>query len=331
MNFAVEQFGGFGKNFGVTGTHPVNESGTVVGNTARRTETEMKILNFGSINIDHFYSVPHLVEPGETLASERYRRGPGGKGLNQSVAAARAGARVMHAGRVGGDGAFLKELLDRVGVDVSLIRGGEGPTGHAVIQVDPAGQCSIVLHGGENRAVTGKDMETALAAAEPGDVLLLQNEINATAELIERGAAAGLIVVFNAAPMDNAVNDYPLHRVRHLIVNQVEAAELSGSESPDHALQALRSRYPETAVTLTLGADGVRHRDNEQDLRVPADRVRAVDTTAAGDTFVGYFIAAMTRGAPVRDCLELANRAAAVCVTRHGAADSIPLRHEVGG
>jgi ribokinase len=288
-----------------------------------------KILNFGSINIDHVYRVDHLVRPGETLSSERYQRFAGGKGSNQSIAIARAGAEVYHAGRIGADGLWLKEMLDDNGVDTSYIKVADGPSGHAIIQVDDEGENSIILYSGANRSISWEDAQEVLADFGYGDYLLLQNEISAVPEIISGGAERGLKVVFNPAPMHSGVLDYPLPEVDCFIFNEVEGRELTGKTGQDGILGAMMDRFPGAGVVLTLKDKGVIYADMERKLTVPALTVKAVDTTAAGDTFIGYLLAGMVAGQDIEGALETANRAAAICVTRLGAADSIPWKKDL--
>jgi ribokinase len=291
----------------------------------------MRVLNFGSLNVDHVYRVEHIVRPGETLGSGSYARFPGGKGANQSVALARAGAAVWHAGKLGPESAWLRDRLAADGVRTEFLRVGEEPGGHAIIQVEEgSGQNSIVLFGGANQSISGEQIDEALAAFSPGDVLLLQNEINATAELIRRGHAAGLRVCLNPAPMDDSVLAFPLELLDLLVVNEHEGAALAGTADPASLLDVLATRYPRTRICLTLGAAGVVFRDvSGETFRQAGQRVAAVDTTAAGDTFIGYFLAAELAGKTVPEALADACAAAALSVTRPGAMDSIPWSREL--
>ena len=289
----------------------------------------MRIVNFGSLNIDHVYQVDHFVRPGETLASTGYRVFMGGKGGNQSMALALAGAPVVHAGKLGRDGVWLKERLARTGVDSSHVEIVEGASGHAIIQVNSDGENAILLHGGTNQAITADDGKRVLAAFGTGDTLLLQNEISAIPALMREAVARGLAVAFNPAPMHADVASYPLDCVSLFVVNEVEAAGLTGETSPDRVLAAMRRRFPRAATVLTLGGEGAAYAGDEGTFRAPALRVEAVDTTAAGDTFIGYFLAERLRGSTPPAALAMACRAAAICVTRPGAADSIPRRAEV--
>jgi ribokinase len=288
-----------------------------------------KILNFGSLNIDHVYSVPHFVRPGETLASLAFRSFAGGKGNNQSIALARAGARVFHAGAIGADGIFLKEKLKEAGADTSFVSVLPAPTGHAIIQVNPQGQNSIILQGGANQLVSKKQIDRVLAHFSRGDFLLLQNEISEIPYLLKRGARQGLKIVFNPSPMDASVLKYPLQCVDIFILNEIEAGELSRRNSIGKIISALKKKYPRADIVLTLGSKGVCFASADQMLKIPAVKVKAVDTTAAGDTFTGYFLAELARGEKPGPALSLACRAAALCVMRPGAADSIPTRDQV--
>lgn len=288
-----------------------------------------RILNFGSLNIDRVYAVDHFVRPGETLSSSAYHVFMGGKGSNQSLALAYAGARVAHAGKLGRDGVWLKDRLQRAGVDTTHLTITDQPSGHAVIQVNRHGENAIILFGGANRAITRKDAARVLKHFNRSDILLLQNEISAIPDIMRTAAKKGMKIVFNPAPMHRSVLSYPLRLVDIFIVNEIEGAQLTGRKQPEQIAAAMRRRFPRAAIVLTLGARGVLYADRTTTFKVPAAKVRVVDTTAAGDTFIGYFLAELTRGVDARSALKTANRAAAICVTRPGAADSIPKRSEV--
>jgi ribokinase len=290
----------------------------------------MKVLNFGSLNFDHFYEVEHIVHPGETIPSGKYRLACGGKGLNQSVALAHSGANVFHAGKVGRDGEALLACLKAAGVATRYVEiTGEAPSGHAIIQVEKNGQNSIIIHGGANRAIRKEDVSRVLGAFEPGDCLLLQNEVSCMAEMIDQAKDQGLTIFLNPAPMDERVAGYPLEKVDYFIINEIEGRDLSAATEAEAIMAAMRKRFPEAAILLTLGEQGVCYADQSTSLVVPAEKVHAVDTTAAGDTFIGFFIAQKLAGQPIESCLRTACHAAAICVTRPGAADSIPHLQEV--
>ncbi|WP_373070032.1 ribokinase [Sulfurimonas sp.] len=284
----------------------------------------MKIINFGSINIDHVYSVDHFVRPGETLSSNSYAVFSGGKGANQSIALARANADVVHVGKVGKDGIWLKEKMEKEGIDTSFVNTVKAPTGHAVIQVNKEGENAIIIHGGANLTYKSSDIEKVLKTAKTEDIVLLQNEINDVDKIIKQTKSKGLKVVFNPAPMSDAVKDYPLELVDIFIINETEGEALSGEKKPEKIIKAMGKLYPKSSVVLTLGKKGVIYAKGKKVISVDALKVKAVDTTGAGDTFIGYFLAEFSRGMTIEKCLEAAIKASSICVTRKGAADSIP-------
>lgn len=288
-----------------------------------------RILNFGSLNIDHTYRLPKRILPGETLSAAVYVKGCGGKGLNQSVALARAGATVFHAGLTGEGGDFLRSRLLDSGVDCGYLKKTDLPNGHAIIEVDPSGENAIVLYPGSNHALSQEFVDAVLAKFGPGDLLLVQNETNMVPYLIRAGRARGMDVAFNAAPMDKSVSGYPLELLRFLLVNETEGAALTGCVEPEAIAEAICSKYPELELVLTLGAEGAIYRKGDFSHFQPARQVRALDTTGAGDAFIGFFLAGIAEGADPLYCLNLAAAAAAIVVTRPGAADSIPTLAEV--
>ena len=294
-----------------------------------------RILNIGSINLDEVFSVPHFIRPGETMSCRTYERFVGGKGNNQSTALGRAGADVHHAGKIGQDGLFAVELPACSGVDVSRVQNSEVPTGRALIQVDDTGQNCIILFGGANRAITPDDVDSFLEGWGEGDAILFQNEISSLSYAMAVARKKGLRIYFNPSPADEVLADLPLDAVDCFILNEVEGAMLSGLEAspaadPDVMLAVLRRRFPRAELLLTLGASGARYEGMDGiRIAVPARRVKAVDTTAAGDTFTGYFIAARLRGESPQAALEEATAAAAICVQKPGAAASIPYRTEI--
>ncbi len=290
----------------------------------------MSILNYGSLNIDHVYGVPHFVRPGETLASDSYTMEPGGKGANQSAAIARAGGSVMHAGKIGADGFWLVDQLRECGVDTSGIRTYDGVSGHTIIQIDAAAENAIILHGGGNQEISTSEIDETLAAASPGTVVLLQNEISNTGYIIRKAAEIGLPICINPAPMDPDVLTYPLELVHTLVVNETEGAAITGPLATSHeVLDALVARFPKPDVILTLGAQGVLCRSGDERYEIPAAPAHAVDTTAAGDTFIGYYLARRQAGDSVEVSLVIAGKASAIAVSRPGAMRSIPLASEV--
>jgi len=290
-----------------------------------------KLVNLGSLCIDHVYRVAGIAAPGETVASTSHDVFPGGKGLNQSIAAARAGARVAHVGCIGIDGTWLRDRLADEGVDERGVRIVNPASGHAVIQVDDAGRNAIVIAGGANRVLAAEDVDAALAQLEAGDWLLLQNEINDLPRVLAQARQRACQVAFNVAPVDGREASYDLSGVKLLIVNEIEAAALAGAADPLEAVRALRARCPAADVVLTLGADGLVYADAASDdaTTLPALAVDAVDETAAGDAFIGFLMAGLLAGEPLPEALKLGSAAGALAVTEAGAASSIPTLAEV--
>lgn len=284
----------------------------------------MTIWCLGSINADYVYTVPHLPAPGETLPATGMTRMLGGKGANQSVAAARAGASVRHVGAVGPDGDWVLEALSGYGVDTgACVRLPDIPTGHALIFVEPGGENAIVLCPGANRALAPALPRTWTYLLSPGDTVMLQNETDLDAGVAAQARAAGARVVYSAAPFDAEATRAMLPQTDLLILNAVEAAQLA------EALGTPADALPVPELLVTLGAQGARFRDIDGVIEVPAPRVTPVDTTGAGDTFAGWFCAARDRGLPIPDALREAAQAAAIQVTRPGTAQAIPDLEEV--
>jgi len=289
----------------------------------------MKVLNFGSANIDHVYKVRHFAKPGETILCDSLSVFPGGKGLNQSIALGRAGANVSHAGKIGKDGIWLKEILEQSGVDTRLISTGDDKTGHAIIQVTPDGENCIIVHGGENQRIGPKEIENALSHFSKGDLLLLQNETNMTGLIMEKASEMGMLTTLNPSPMTPEMAGLPLHQVKCFILNEGEACELAGEKLPDEAFTSLCLKFPEAVIVMTKGSKGVSARSKDKMFEIPACETKVVDTTAAGDTFTGYFVAEFAAGASVESAARTACKAAAICVSREGAAVSIPTKKDV--
>ena len=292
----------------------------------------MKVLNFGSMNIDYVYRVPHFVEGGETLSSTERKIFSGGKGLNQSVALSRAGLEVFHAGCIGQEGTFLLDELHAAGVDTAHVRILEDvATGHAVIQNAENGDNCILLFGGANLEITTEQVDETLSVFEAGDYLVLQNEINNLAYIMLKAHEKGLQVVLNPSPMHAEILKLPLHTVSWFFVNEIEASQLT-QVAPDDVEQltiALQQHFPKARVLLTLGAAGSRYLCGDTVISRGVFPVQAVDTTAAGDTFTGFFLAGIIEGRTPEQALAYAACAASITVTRQGAAPSIPTREEV--
>ena len=289
----------------------------------------MKVLNFGSCNIDYVYSVDHIVVPGETTASYELELFCGGKGLNQSIAAAKAGAEVFHAGCIGNDGQILRNTLSENGVDVSNLRTVNAKNGHAIIQVNKNGENSILLYSGSNEMITEEYIDEVLEKFSPEDILLLQNEISNIGYIIKKAYSKGISVVLNPAPFDEKIKTIDFKMLSFVILNEVEAKGLTGKEQPEEIVRYMRENYPELRMVLTLGKKGCIYADKNQTLYHPAFEVDAIDTTAAGDTFIGYFLASISKQKTYYDAIKIASAASALAVSKKGASPSIPFEEEV--
>lgn len=289
----------------------------------------MKILNFGSCNIDYVYSMEHIVQVGETQTAYRMETFPGGKGLNQSVALAKSGAEVYHAGCIGHDGGLLAEVLEESGADIRYLKTVEEKTGHAIIQVSEVGENAIFIYAGANESISKEYIDSVLAHFEKDDILLLQNEVGNVAYMVERARAKQMCIVFNPSPINEKINEIDFGKLDYLLLNEVEVAAISGVESPQKGFSVLKERYPCLKILLTLGDKGCLYWDGEKTYQQAAYCVQTVDTTAAGDTFTGYFVGTLSRGEDCAYSLKVAAAAAALAVSRKGAAPSIPSIHEV--
>ena len=290
----------------------------------------MKILNFGSCNIDFTYTLDHIVCEGETETSDKLEVFSGGKGLNQSVALARSGAEVFHAGCIGNDGEFLLEILQNSGVNTTYLKQlSDEKCGHAIIQVSRSGENCIFLYGGANRQITEEQIDSVLSNFSKGDILLTQNETNHLEMLIEKAHKKGMCIILNPSPMNEVIHKLDLSMISYLVLNQVEAKAITGCDSTDEALLHFAQNYPRQKIVLTLGSKGCVYMDADQKVFHPCFEVKAVDTTGAGDTFTGYFVGELARGEEILNCLKISSCAAAIAVSRPGAAPAIPTRQEV--
>ena len=295
----------------------------------------MKVLSFGSLNIDYTYRVDHFVQKGETVASDSLQVFSGGKGLNQSIALAKAGAEVYHAGAIGEDGKFLLAVMEEAGVDTSCVKIlDDVRTGNAIIQNDKEGDNCILLYGGANQAITKAQIDAVLFRFDAGDCLVLQNEISELPYLMNKAHEKGMKIVLNPSPMNEKIFAMPLHLVDYFILIEVEAEQIlqwktNSEEDMDMLAAALAAKFPNATVVLTIGSAGSIFANGDKQFRQSSFRVKAVDTTAAGDTFSGFFIAGILNGLSEEAAMERASKAAAIAVTRPGAAPSIPTQDEV--
>ena len=291
----------------------------------------MKIINFGSLNIDHVYQVDHIVRSDETIRAKKTNFFPGGKGLNQSIAIARSGADVYHAGCVGmTDGAYLLNMLDKNGVNTSLIRKKEVPTGNAIIQVTPDGTKSIIVCGGANQTITDDQIEYTMAQIRRGDILLLQNEINAINVIVEKALAMGARVALDPAPFTNDLRNLPLDKLSYIFFNRFEASQFTGEDPMDveSLISAIRRTFTNANALLTMGTKGAILITNDDTIYQPIYEGPVRDRTAAGDAFIGFYLGTTINGASPKDALMMAAKAASLCVSRAGAASSIPMIEE---
>ena len=343
----------------------------------------MKVLCVGSLNIDYTYQVEHFVQKGETLSSGDLQVFSGGKGLNQSVALAKAGVETYHAGAVGKDGLFLLRELEEAGVRTEHVVVLEDvPTGHAIIQNDKNGENCILLFGGANQAITKGQVDQVLSQFQEGDYLLVQNEVNQMPYLLRQARGRGLRIALNPSPMDGKIWELPLELVDYFILNEIEAGQIlrtgqspvlqdpadakgaegesqrigikstqqktrdaekneeegkalgtdfvvGPQESGEKMAELLHRKYPSAAIVLTLGEHGSVYLNQENRIRQNIYNVKAADTTAAGDTFTGYFLGTILNGGTAQEAMDRAAKASAIAVTRKGASPSIPTLEEV--
>ena len=289
----------------------------------------MKVLNIGSMNLDHVYKVDHIVQPGETQASTEMNIFLGGKGMNQSIALAKAGVVVYHGGMIGKDGQIFIQACEEYGVHADYIRKLDGKTGHTIIQIDKDAQNCILLYGGANERLTEEYVDEVLSHFAKEDMLLLQNEVNLLPYIVDRAYEKGMTIALNPSPYNEKLDAVDMQKVSIFLLNEIEGYQVTGLANPDDILAEMCKRFPEAQIVLTLGKDGAVYAQGENCFYQPIFKVKAVDTTAAGDTFTGYFLAGLIEGLPIPQVLERSAKASSIAVTRNGAVPSIPYRDEV--
>lgn len=290
----------------------------------------MKILNFGSINIDHTYSLPHFVKAGETIASTNFEKNIGGKGLNQSIAIAKSGLKVYHAGVLSNqEKDFILEEIKKYNINTDYIKYSDNPNGHAVIQVEESGQNCIILYSGTNYEITTEYIDEVLDNFHKDDFCVLQNEISNLEYIVKKCNEKGVKIILNPSPWTDELKQILDYHIEYLLINEVEAMQITGVEEPQKSLEFLNEKYPNTKVVLTLGSAGAVYQDSTQKEYHPIYDIKVVDTTAAGDTFTGYFIYGICNNMKIKDILSLSSAASALAVSRKGATCSIPLKGEV--
>lgn len=289
----------------------------------------MKLINFGSCNIDYVYSVDHIVMVGETESTQGMEIFAGGKGLNQSIAAAKAGAEIYHAGCIGEDGGMLFDLLKESGVDVSHIKKVRGKNGHAIIQLSRVGENSIFLYPGSNEMLTEEFVDEVLSHFSKDDMILLQNEVNMLEYIIAKARQKGMKIVLNPSPCNEIIKKIDLGMLTYIVLNEIEVKLITGIDSEEKSIEFLKKSYPSLKIMLTLGKRGCIYYEGDEEYSCPAFKVEAVDTTAAGDTFTGYFLTGILDGVTPEEAIKLATAASALSVSKKGAAPSIPTIDEV--
>ncbi len=288
-----------------------------------------KILNFGSLNVDYVYNVDHFVQPGETLASLGSEVFPGGKGLNQSIALAKAGADVYQAGKIGADGEHLVELLQDTGVHTELIDHSGSLTGRAIIQVNRSGQNCILIDHGANFEISDEYMDRVFEGFGKNDILVLQNEVNGIDKLIDRAHKKCMNIAFNPSPIGPEIKKCDFSKITWFLMNEIEGYEITGETTAEKILDKMIEFYPKVKIILTIGKNGVMYHEAGFTCSHGTYKVPVVDTTAAGDTFTGFFISSIAMGKPVEEALRIASIASSIAVSRRGAAVSIPVISEV--
>jgi len=289
----------------------------------------MKVLNFGSLNYDYVYEVDHMMRAGETQASKSRQIFLGGKGFNQSVALAKAGVPVFHAGALGDDSEMFLKACEEYGIDTKYIQSLAGPSGHTVIQIDKEAQNCILLYGGANQEITEEFVEKVLADFAAGDIIILQNEVSSLSFIIDLAYQKGMQIIFNPSPYNETVDECDLSKVSIFLLNEIEGEMMTGHSEPKVILASMKDKFPKAKVVLTLGENGVIYQDEREVVEQGIFPVKAVDTTAAGDTFTGYFVAGLLAEEPIKEVLRKASKASSIAVSRKGAADSIPVKDEI--
>lgn len=292
----------------------------------------MKMICMGSINMDIVYQVAHIPQGGETISALDRNVFWGGKGLNQAVALAKGFDQVYMAGFVNQADANVIEYMQGHHLKTDFVSLSEKPSGHAIIYVDEGGQNSITIFGGSNRDFSPSYIERVLAQFEAGDILLLQNEINHLEHIIHTAHARGIQIALNPSPWEKALLSLPLEKITYFLYNEIEATQIAGRDSFDDEMEILNllaDKYPQATHVLTMGSQGVLCKAGDKIYRHGVYKVEAVDTTAAGDTFTGFFLSQLACGSDIPTALETASKAAAIAVSRAGATVSIPSLAEV--
>ena len=289
----------------------------------------MKYLVFGSLNVDYTYRVDQLVHKGETIKAHSEEISYGGKGFNQAIALSRASNsnNVYFAGCIGKDDTGHLDLLMKERINTDLIKRSKLSTGKAVIQVDNDGNNAIVIYSGANYDITSSDIYRILSVFDEGDIIILQNEISGVNEIIDKAKAIGMTIIYNPSPYNEEVAKVDLSLVDYLFINEIEGAMMSGYSSAEEILEDIHRRYPLMKTVLTLGEKGSLYMDENGKVLIQSIyQTEAVDTTAAGDTYTGYFIANL---ANIPYAMKAAAIASGIAVSIKGSSKSIPKQETV--
>lgn len=294
----------------------------------------MKILIYGSVNIDNTFAVKEIVKPGETVSCEFTGKTAGGKGANQACAAGMASDgrfEVFFAGKADHEADFIFNKMEESGTSCKYVTFSDYGTGMAVIQVAEDGQNSILVCGNGNIHIEKHEIDSVLSNFSEGDCVILNAEINNLDYLINECSKKGMVIFFNPSPVNENLKNLPLEKASYLVFNEVEGAFFSGLNTTDYKAMsdALVKKYPNSKIVLTMGSEGAWCGDKNQSVYVPACKVKAVDTTGCGDTFLGFFAAEIMAGSSTETALSVAAKAASIAATRHGAMNSIPRYSEL--
>ncbi|MFI3226745.1 MAG: ribokinase [Clostridia bacterium] len=289
----------------------------------------MRILNIGSLNLDYFYTVDHMTQKGETQSSDKVEIFAGGKGLNQSIALSNTGLEVYHAGFIGDGGQLLLDTCQQHNINTKFLQKTDVQAGNAIIQVDKNGDNCILLFGGSNQILTIEFVDSVLDEFGAGDYLILQNEVNLLDYIIDKAFERDIKIVLNPSPFDEKISKCDLSKIWLFMLNEVEGEQISGKVEPSEILDFMQKEYPNSQTVLTLGANGSYYAFSGEVVYHDIIKTDVVDTTAAGDTFTGYFVYAMMHNFGISQSLKLATVASSITITKKGAASSIPKIHEV--
>ena len=283
----------------------------------------MTIYNLGSINIDHIYKLLHFPLGGETVSSFDYDVGLGGKGVNQSIAAINAGGTVVHIGSIGVNSEWILKMLQDLNLNTDHIVVSDKTTGHAIIYLNENAENSIVLYAGANHDFNLSNIKRALSQSRPGDWLLLQNETNLSYETVSLARSLGLKIAYSAAPFDCQKIEELLPCCDLLVLNEVEAQQCKSN------ITNFETLTDHMVYVVTKGKAGAVCSMSGQLLTFPSFLVDPVDTTGAGDTFLGFLLSELDNGVEIQSAIKLSIAAAAIQITRAGAVKAIPFREEV--